>query len=93
LTAPGGGTVLSAGSFDRPKAHAVHLGRKISSAVRPNNDDGGYNEKKPLPRRAGDEETGDAESMEDYEQATALHGCMYYYNMNMKGFNDILIYR
>lgn len=75
MTAPGGGTRLSAGSFDRPRASAVHVGRKFSNAVRPN--ERSYSEKKPLPRRTDEEAADVSGATEDYEQVTALHDCTF----------------
>lgn len=68
---------MSRGSFDRPKAHAVHLGQKFTNTVRPNESGyGGSTEKKPLPRRY-DEEAADIDDEEAGEQVTALHDCKY----------------
>lgn len=70
---------MSRGSFDRPKAKAVHLSQKFTNTVRPNE----Y-EKKPLPRRADEEAAAagyDDEEEEVIEQATALHDCKKHYVM------------
>jgi hypothetical protein len=70
---------MSGGSFDKPKAKAQHYSRKFTNAVRPN-EDGGYTEKKPLPRFADEEaadDLADASDEEVLEQATALHDCKY----------------
>ncbi|KAI8642451.1 hypothetical protein BD408DRAFT_416554 [Parasitella parasitica] len=67
LTAPGGGTFMSNGSFRGVNEKTAHFGHKFSNAVRPNTNS---HDKKPLPRRH-DEEVGDA--IDTFEQATALH--------------------
>ncbi|KAL9551789.1 hypothetical protein MBANPS3_004088 [Mucor bainieri] len=71
LTAPGGGTFLSNGSFKGVNEKTAHIGHRFSNAVRPNTNS---HEKKPLPRRF-DEEAGDdiGDGADNFEQATALH--------------------
>lgn len=80
LTAPGGGTFMSNGSFKGVNEKTAHFSHRFSNAVRPNTNS---HEKKPLPRRF-DEEAGDdiGDGADNFEQATALHDCTFWQPWN-----------
>ena len=71
LTAPGGGTFMSGGSFKGVNEKTTHFSHRFSNAVRPNTSSNTY-EKKPLPRHH-DEEAGEDIGAGSFEQASALH--------------------
>ncbi|KAI8075898.1 uncharacterized protein B0P05DRAFT_546854 [Gilbertella persicaria] len=83
LSAPGGGTRFSSGSWGAAGSGAANFGHRFSNAVRPNTHTGSrhhhhnkHYHNKELPRRGvtDEESIGDASSADaDFEQATALH--------------------
>ncbi|KAI8364925.1 hypothetical protein BD560DRAFT_448328 [Blakeslea trispora] len=80
LTAPGGGTRMSNGSWGAAGTGAANFGQRFTNAVRPTggNHHGHHHNKnynKELPRRGvtDEESIGDGSSVGDFEQATALH--------------------
>ncbi|OBZ85935.1 High osmolarity signaling protein sho1 [Choanephora cucurbitarum] len=84
LTAPGGGTRMSGGSWGAAGNGATNFGQRFTNAVRPaggahHGHHGHHNKNynKELPRYGvNDEESiGDGSSVGDFEQATALHSC------------------
>ncbi|KAI8362681.1 hypothetical protein EDC96DRAFT_482616 [Choanephora cucurbitarum] len=79
LTAPGGGTRMSGGSWGAAGNGATNFGQRFTNAVRPaggaHHGHHNKNYNKELPRHGvNDEESiGDGSSVGDFEQATALH--------------------